>query len=140
MLSRYANAQTPAEQAEFAGLDAATAAALGAPPAGARYVPDGLALPDGRARGLAAYVALREEIQRFDAWKMGLGYEVPMYFFQGHQDLYTPTEEVAAFERDLTAPAKALAMIAGGGHSAVFLRQPFLEALRAHVLSGLGGA
>jgi proline iminopeptidase len=133
VLSQYANAQTAAEQAEFTSLDPATAAALAAPPDGARYVPQGLALPDGRARGLAAYLALRDEIHAFDAWTLGLHYEVPMIFLQGDQDLYTPTEEVAALERDLAAPAKALALIEGGGHSAVFLRERFLAALRAHV-------
>jgi pimeloyl-ACP methyl ester carboxylesterase len=134
VLSRYANAPTAAEQAEFARLDAATAAALAAPPAGARYVPEGLASPDGRARGLAAYLALRTEIHAFDAWALGLAYEVPMIFLQGDEDLYTPTDEVASFERDITAPAKALALIAGGGHSAIFLRERFLAALRVQVM------
>ena len=138
VLSQYANAQTAAEHAEFANLDAATAAALAAPPVGARYVPAGLAASDGRARGLAAYLALRSEIQAFDAWALGRHYAVPMIFLQGDQDLYTPTEEVAALERDIAAPAKHLALVAGGGHSAAFLREPFLEAMRTYVTPLLG--
>jgi len=128
--SQHVNVQTAAERAEFASLDAAIAAALATPPAGASYVPAGLALPDGRERGLAAYVALRSEIAAFDAWHLGLSYQVPMLFLQGEADLYTPTAEVERFVADIEASAKHVTLIPGGGHSAAFLREPFLAALR----------
>jgi pimeloyl-ACP methyl ester carboxylesterase len=137
VFSQHVNVQTAAERAEFAGLDPDTAAALAALPAGASYVPGGLALPDGRERGLAAYTALRSEIAAFDAWRLGLSYQVPMLFLQGEADLYTPTAEVERFAAEIDAPVKRLALIAGGGHSAMFLRAPFLAALRAG-LTALG--
>jgi len=130
----YLNAQTDAERAAFETLDPATAAALAAPPPGARYVPEGLALPDGRARGAAAYAALRGEIAAFDASSLGLDYSIPMVILQGDQDLYTPTAEVADYAAALRAPCLRLQLIAGGGHSAVFMREAFLEALRRYVL------
>ena len=131
--SLYLNAQTDAERAAFATLDAAAAAALAAPPAGARYVPDGLQPPDGRMRGAMAYAALRAEIAAFDAWAMGLEFDVPMVFLQGDLDLYTPTAEVEAYAAALRAPSVRLELVAGGGHSAVFMRDAFLGSLLRHV-------
>jgi pimeloyl-ACP methyl ester carboxylesterase len=129
----HVNVMTEAEQAAFAALDPATAAALAAPPAGARYVPEGLELPEPRMRGAAAFAALRGEIAAFDAWALGLQFQVPMVFLQGDADLYTPTAEVADYVAALQAPHVDLQLIAGGGHSTVFMRQAFLEALRAYV-------
>ena len=132
--SLHANGLTPAEQAAFASLDPETASALAVPPPGARWVPPDLALPDGRARGLAAYLALRDEIAAFDAWALGPAFEVPLIFLQGDLDHYTPTAEVAAYVAGLAAPAARLVDVPGGGHSAVFLRETFLTLLRQEVL------
>ncbi len=128
----HVNVQTEAERAAFASLDPATAAALAAPPPGARYVPEGLQLPEPRMRGAAAFAALRDEIAAFDAWTLGLTFEVPMVFLQGDLDHYTPTAEVAAYVAAIQAPSVRLELIAGGGHSAVFMREAFLEALRTY--------
>ncbi len=130
--SLYLNAQTDAERAAFATLDPDTAAALAAPPVGSRYAPAGLDLPDGRTRGAAAYADLRGEIAAFDAWALGLAFAVPMLFLQGDQDHYTPTAEVADYAAALQAPSVRLEMIEGGGHSAVFMRDAFLNALRRY--------
>jgi pimeloyl-ACP methyl ester carboxylesterase len=135
----HVNAQTSAERSAFETLDAATAAALAAPPAGARYVPEGLELPDGRMRGALAYAALRGEIAAFDAWALGLTFDLPMVFLQGGQDIYTPTAEVADYAAALRAPSVRLALIEGGGHSAVFMRAAFLDALRRHVWPLIAG-
>jgi pimeloyl-ACP methyl ester carboxylesterase len=135
----YLNAQTGAERAAFETLDPATAAALAAPPAGARYVPEGLNQPEGRTRGAAAYAALRGEIAAFDAWRLGVKFAVPMIFLQGDQDRYTPTAEVAGYAAALQAPSVRLELIEGGGHSAVFMRDAFLDALRRHVRPLIAG-
>ena len=127
------NVMTGAEQAAFAALDASTAAALAAPPPGARYVPEDLQLPEPRTRAAMAFAALRDEIAAFDAWSLGLTFEVPMVFLQGDQDLYTPTAEVANYVAVLQAPSVRLELIAGGGHSAVFMRDAFLQALLAWI-------
>lgn len=127
------NAQTAAERAAFEHLDPATAAALAAPPAGARYVPAGLQLPNGRERGAAAFAALREEIAAFDAWALGPTFAVPMVFLQGDQDTYTPTAVVAGYAAAIEAPSVRLELIEGGGHSAVFMRDAFLDGLRRYI-------
>jgi proline iminopeptidase len=121
----HLGAPTAAERAAFAEL-----AALGAPPPGARYVPEGLPLPDPRQRSATAYAALRAEIAGFDAWTMSRSFETPMLFLQGAEDLYTPIAEVAAYAAGLSAPSVRVETIAGGGHSAVFLREVFLARLR----------
>ena len=132
-LSQHANGLTPAEQAAFAALDPKQAAALANPPPGARWAPSDLALPDGRARGLAAYLALRDEIAAFDAWVLGPAFAVPMLFLQGDLDHYTPTAQVVAYAASLTAPVAKVVGVPGGGHSAVFLRKTFLTLLQQHV-------
>jgi pimeloyl-ACP methyl ester carboxylesterase len=128
--SMHLGAQTRAEAAEFEGLDAATAAAMATPPQGATYVLADLELPDQRARSLAAYIALRPELIAFDARRLGPAFEAPMIFLQGDADIYSETSEVEAYAAEIDAPAKAFALIEGGGHSAVFLREPFLAALK----------
>jgi pimeloyl-ACP methyl ester carboxylesterase len=134
--SQHVNAMTAAEQAEFAGLDAATREALAAPPVGAKYLPHDLALADPRAAALEAWLAMKAEVAAFDAWDLGPGFDVPIIFLQGDRDHYTPTAEVARYAAQLQAPRVVLETVTGGGHSAVFLREPFLRLLRAHAARG----
>ena len=134
VLSKHANAMTLAEQAAFATLDPSTATALAKPPAGARYVPQDLALPEPRERAMAAYLALRDEIAAFDALALGASFETPMLFLQGDLDHYTPGAEVAAYAAAVTAPSVKLVDVPGGGHSAVFMREPFLALLKKHTV------
>ena len=134
----HVNVQTAAEAAAFASLSPDAAAALAAPPPGARYVPTGLTLPAPRARALAAYLALRAEIAAFDAWRLGTRFEVPMVFLQGSEDLYTPTAEVSRYASEISAPAVRMAIIEGGGHSAAFMRDAFLRALKEQVRPLIG--
>ena len=135
VFSQRANAMTEAERAAFASLDAGAAAALATPPPGASWVPADLPLPDGRARGLAGYLALRDEIAAFDARALGLAFATPLIFQQGALDHYTPTTEVAAYAAAISAPAVKVVEVPGGGHSAVFLRERFLSLLQRCVLS-----
>jgi len=98
------------------------------PGGGATYARNGeMALTLDRLAADAAAVA---EIAAFDAWALGLRFETPMLFLQGEHDLHTPTAEVAACAAALSAPDVRLETIAGGGHSAVFLREAFLARLR----------
>jgi pimeloyl-ACP methyl ester carboxylesterase len=127
--SKYASALTAAEQAVFAGLDPSVTEAMRTPPPHATYVPRGLPAVDQRTQSLAVYRALRPEMVAFDARAMGVDYPLPMFFIQGEQDAYTVTSEVQAYCQELRAPAKQVVIVEGGGHSAVFLRDPFLVAL-----------
>lgn len=87
---------------------------------------------DQRAQATKMYLQLRTEMAAFDARALGLDYAVPLVFIQGELDRYTPTDRVAAFANDITAPAKSLAIVEGGGHAVIFMRQPFLDALVTH--------
>ncbi len=61
-------------------------------------------------------------------------FEVPMVFLQGDQDVFTVTSEVQAYAAEISAPSVAFDLIRGAGHSAVFMREPFLDLLRRRVL------
>lgn len=114
---KYANAMTPAEQA---ALDPAGMAAVRSPPADAAYTARGLPPVDAYAASLAAYVALKPELARFDARNLGLVFQVPMVFLQGAQDAHTTTPEVAAYAAQVQAPSVIYEEIAEGGHMSIF--------------------
>ena len=116
--SCYAGAPTAAEQTAFA-------AAMGTmPPADAEVL---------RNRVTAAFDAIRAEITSFDADSLGLGFDVPMIFLQGAEDLYHVTSEVESYAARLTAPRKHLDLIPAAGAFAVFLREAFLDLLLRHL-------
>ena len=138
--NKYANAMTPAEQAVFAALDPTILAALRTPPAGADYVAPGLAPFDARAVSRASFEALVDDFAAFDARAFGLHFDVPMFFFQGEQDLHTVTSEVQSYAAEIHAPQKMLVLIPEGGHMSFFLRDPLLALLNAHVRPLASGA
>ena len=58
-------------------------------------------------------------------------FRVPVIFIQGEDDHITPASLVADYEHQITAPRKALVLLPGGGHNAVFaMKDRFLAALR----------
>ena len=131
--SRHCGALTPAEQSYLASLDPAIMAAVRTPPAGASWIAPGLAGTDPRATAMAAYEKLRGDIFAFNAYELGISFEVAMFFFQGDRDTYTVTSEVEAYAAKIQAPQKLFVKIPGGGHSAFFLRDAFLCLLDSHV-------
>lgn len=132
--SKYCGALTPAEQAYLAALDPTIMAAVRNPPAGANWIAPGLPLLDPRATAMAVYEKMRADIFGFDAYQLGLSFDVPVFFFQGDHDAYTVTSEVEAYAAKIQAPQKLFVTIPGGGHSVFFLRDAFLALLGAHVL------
>jgi pimeloyl-ACP methyl ester carboxylesterase len=130
---KYAGAFTPAEQAAFAALAPEDAAALRTPPPDAKYVAPGLPPSDPREVAFRTYQQLRPEYLTFDAWQLGLAFAVPMIFIQGDRDMYSPTEDVREYVDAITAPSKALAILDGGGHSCVFMREQFLSECSARL-------
>ena len=127
--SKFANTLTSAEQAVFASLDPDVMTAINAPPSGATYVAPGLPLLDVMTTAMAAYSKLRDELVVFDARTLGLDFAVPMFFFQGAQDTFTVVSLVEAYAADIRAPSTLVQLIEGGGHSAFFIRDTFLELL-----------
>jgi pimeloyl-ACP methyl ester carboxylesterase len=127
---RFANAPTPAEQAQMAGP---AWAGVRAPPPGARWIAPVAAHPDPMAAAFAAYREIRAELHAFDAETLGLDWPVPMIFLQGAQDAHTPAAEVEAYAAKITAPVVRYVPIAEGGHMSSFFIARLLALLEEHV-------
>jgi pimeloyl-ACP methyl ester carboxylesterase len=127
--SKYAGAFTAAEAAAFGAL----LPGLRAPAADANYVAPGVALGDPRALSLAAYDKLRAGIVSFDARRLGRAFRVPMFFFQGEQDVFSVTAEVRDYVEEIEAPRKVLAIVPGAGHCTFLMSAPLLALLLEHV-------
>jgi pimeloyl-ACP methyl ester carboxylesterase len=69
----------------------------------------------------------------FDARRLGRRFAVPLFFFQGTDDVFSVTAEVERYAAEIEAPHVELVPIDGGGHSAVLLRAAFLAQLLARV-------
>src|SRR5215472_2182383 len=63
-----------------------------------------------------SYSKLFRSLMEYRAEPYGWTFRVPMYFFQGSDDLQTPTKLVRDFVRQIRAPKKALIALEGGGH------------------------
>ena len=65
---------------------------------------------------LFSYSRLLRSLMEYRAEPYGWTFRIPMYFFQGSDDLQTPTKLVRDFVRRIRAPRKALVALEGGGH------------------------
>ncbi len=63
-----------------------------------------------------SYSRLFHSLMEYRAEPYGSTFRIPMYFFQGSDDLQTPTKLVRDFVRKIRAPKKALIALDGGGH------------------------
>jgi pimeloyl-ACP methyl ester carboxylesterase len=76
---------------------------------------------------------LLPEMVRYDAWAAGTCFNLPIFLFQGENDLLTLAAEAQAYFDDLEAPAKRMELIPDAGHFAMFLQpERFLEKLLAY--------
>ena len=70
----------------------------------------------------------------FTAAPYGTEFRVPMFFFQGSEDLQTPTGLVEDFAARIKAPKKEFLLLKGGGHLVIrTMGKQFLDALTARV-------
>lgn len=70
------------------------------------------------------------EIVRYDAWALGTCFDLPVFLFQGEDDVLTLTAEAQTYFADIKAPAKRMELISDAGHFAMFLQpEQFLEKL-----------
>lgn len=81
----------------------------------------------------------------YKATDRGSKFDLPLYFFQGEEDLWTSTDVVRAYLPLLSAPHKEIVLFPGVGHHAVEVSgDRFLQELNAHVrplaLPGAQGA
>jgi pimeloyl-ACP methyl ester carboxylesterase len=74
------------------------------------------------------------EDTNYNAESRGTRFEVPVFFFQGSDDLPAPIQLAAEYMNEISAPRKALVVLPGGGHNAFILQsQRFLDELNARV-------
>jgi pimeloyl-ACP methyl ester carboxylesterase len=100
------------------------------------YAP-GWTLADIRSFAVGMRVSLERllpEAARFDAWQQGTRYEIPIFFFQGENDVLTTPQLARAYFNDVAAPMKRMELISDAGHFAAFLQPAqFLRQLLAQV-------
>ena len=89
---------------------------------------------DTLAGVIFSYAHLFEPLMAFRAAPYGNAFDVPMFFFQGSEDLQTPTRLVCDYAARISAPVKQVALLEGGGHMVVrTMGNAFLEELIARV-------
>lgn len=77
---------------------------------------------------------LMKELMSYDARRLGVKFETPMFLFQGESDVNTPTKLVEEYFSTIQAPEKELVLLKDCGHMAVFSKPDvFLNELIARV-------
>ena len=77
---------------------------------------------------------LVRDAENYDAPSRGARFQVPIFFFQGAEDIQAPTQLVADYLQQIEAPSKALVLFPQGGHNSYyFFSGRFLEELNARV-------
>src|SRR5262249_16004279 len=57
-----------------------------------------------------------------DLWSLGAEFSIPVFFFEGSDDLQTPIEPVRAYFDQITAPKKQFVLFGRTGNFAAFER------------------
>jgi pimeloyl-ACP methyl ester carboxylesterase len=126
----------PSSAAEKAAIAEAGRLLAAPAPADARWIARGLpelSQKDAIQGFLDTQKAAFQETNRFQAESLGLTFQVPMFFFQGEDDLNTPTALVREYAARIRAPRKDLVLISGAGHLAIVFHTQLLELLDAKV-------
>jgi pimeloyl-ACP methyl ester carboxylesterase len=135
---------SPAEVAASAQLGKLLSAP---PPKDARYNAPLPAPPDseggmagfGMANFMATQRAVFAETWRWEARHLGLTFKVPVFIFQGENDINTPTATAREYFDEIQAPKKAFAIVPGSSHSTIVFHDELLRLLRLHVLPVVRG-
>jgi len=132
---KYVNPPGQTPSAEEAAAIAAAGALLNAPPTpGAQYRGPELPIRESVEAFLSTQRAMFRETAGWVAEeRVGLQFDMPMFFFQGEDDRNTPTALVREFEARLDAPGKMLVILPHAGHSTVVFHDELLRLLNAHV-------
>jgi len=73
---------------------------------------------------------LYDELMAFDAYELGLEFQVPFFIFQGDSDIITPASLAKDYFDEVVVPHKEFVLIRNAGHLAAFARpEQFLEEL-----------
>lgn len=65
----------------------------------------------------------------FDARRLGTRFAMPVFVFQGADDMSTPTAPVAEWLDEIEAPEKALVVVENASHPAFFTHKERFAAL-----------
>lgn len=131
---KYVNPPSQKPSALDAAAMADAAKVLSEPtPREARYVARDLPEIDAVAGFLNTQRAVFAETGAFDADALGTEFKVPMFFFQGADDLNTPTALVRDYFERIDAPVKRLEILPEVGHLIVVHRDRLLQLLNEHV-------
>jgi pimeloyl-ACP methyl ester carboxylesterase len=124
---------TPAEKARTADMMKAFAAG---PPPDARYVAYHQVPPgyDGVKVFLDTQRQLFQETWAWDAHHLGTSFKVPVFIFQGDNDINTPYVVAKDYFNEITAPKKAFETIAGASHNTMPFHDELLALLERYVL------
>jgi pimeloyl-ACP methyl ester carboxylesterase len=77
---------------------------------------------------------LMKELMSYDARRLGVKFEIPMFLFQGESDVNTPTKLVEEYFSTIQAPEKELVLLKDCGHMAIFSKPDvFLNELVARI-------
>lgn len=125
----------PASPAEEAAGAALFKWFMTPPPANARYVAP-IGMPEGfnpETNFLSTIQEMFNIYQVFDARKVGLSFDVPVFIFQGEMDINTPVSLARDYLNEIKAPAKGFATIPGAGHNTIAFAPELLALLNEHV-------
>jgi pimeloyl-ACP methyl ester carboxylesterase len=103
------------------------------PGADARYIARGLPDYDGAKVFITTQRAIFEESWKFETRDLGLQYRVPIFVFQGENDLNAPTVLAREFVNEIHAPTKKYVEIPGAGHMTIAFHAELLKLLNTNV-------
>lgn len=96
-------------------------------------------LPEG-FDGASMFIQTLRALYREWDWEIrdsGLSWPIPMFVFQGANDLNAPEPLARAWMDEIAAPTKGYATIPGAGHNTLAFADELLALLRAHVAPGV---
>jgi pimeloyl-ACP methyl ester carboxylesterase len=123
----------PPSAAEAAASVAFGKLMMTAPPADAHYIAHGLPPYDGGKVFLQTQAAVFKEARAWQAKAYGEDFKVPVFVFQGDQDLNTPFVLARDWVARIHAPKKGFAAIEGCGHNTMVFQDRILELLERDV-------
>jgi pimeloyl-ACP methyl ester carboxylesterase len=131
----------PASEAENVANAAFAAAVFAPPPQGASWMapippPAGYDFGAVFLRSARAMLPVWQEMEIRD---YGSAYDIPMFVFQGEQDINTPPSLAREWIEEISAPAKAFELISGASHNVMPFHQHIHGLMRRHVIPSVRG-
>lgn len=131
---QYANAPgLPPSVAEKAANAEAAKLLSGPTPPDANYVPKGLPKANLMQAFLSTQKAFFQHEDKFEIRDLGPDYAMPVFVFQGENDINAPTVLAEEFVKEIRAPEKKFVVIPGAGHTTIAFHGELLKLLDTYV-------